>query len=254
MMSSTRTGRFLAVAVMVLACVAVTSSQDADACGVPRGGDKPPPYLAEELVLNDDDGEVEHFVREFRFAGADEHFGFVVPTPTRPKVAKVEKSPFPALRRAFPYVAPREVARTSQEDDDEPWRDDGPHGRIGRVAIGGGARGSDRNGVVPGVTLLDAQKVGAFTAFVLQADDACALGGWLATNGLKTSPSVGVGGAVARKFFFAVFRYEKPPGGATTSAPRTSRWRRMTLLHAASSGRLRKELEPGGKGEHCKPI
>ena len=209
--------RSVATLLATAAIVSGSPTDDASACGgFGRLGGRPPPFLAQELVLIDHDGATEHFVREVRFAGADDRFGFVVPTPTVPTVAKVDKSPFPALRAAFPYAAPEELARARYAGVDA-WPD-GAEG-IGLGSIGGLGHGSGFGsgmgrigGGKGGVTVLSEQKVGAFTAYVLQADDATALDRWLAQHKLTMTPAASAWTAryVARKFFFTAFRYDKP--------------------------------------------
>ncbi len=88
--------------------------RDAEACGgfFSRGSTRKPSLSYEQvLILHDPSSGTEHFIREVAFHGGAEPFGFVVPTPTEPVVAKVEKSPFEALRRAFPFARPEAVVR-----------------------------------------------------------------------------------------------------------------------------------------------
>ena len=70
--------------------------------GLRSGGqrERSPTSLAYEqtLIVYDAEKRREHFVREVVFSASREPFGFVVPTPARPEVAKVKKSPFPKLR------------------------------------------------------------------------------------------------------------------------------------------------------------
>lgn len=129
--------------------------------------DKRRPSLAHEqtLIVFDAERRREHFVREVVFRAANEAFGFVVPTPSRPEVAAVEKSPFADLRAAFPFSP--EKGRGLQEP---------------------GAAGGSRAPAGRGVAVLEVAKVGSFTAFVLAADDAKALASWLAKNGFASTP------------------------------------------------------------------
>lgn len=218
-----------AVGALAAGALIAMPSDDATACGGFASGPRPPPFLAEELVLIEHDGKTEHFVREVRFAGASDHFGFVVPTPTQPEVAKVEKSPFPALRRAFPFVSPREPARVYYAGT-EPWPDQGEGiglGSIGSLGHGAGYGGGGLGlgGPPGGVKVLSEQRVGSFTAFVLSADDPKSLDAWLAKNQLKMTPAAAPWTAryVARRFFFTAFRYEKPAAGAKELVSETVR-------------------------------
>ncbi len=152
------------------------------------------PSLAFEQALIVWDGATrrEHFIREVTFRRSSLPFGFVIPTPSRPEVAAVARSPFPALRADFPYQGPR-----------------------GSSAPGGGRD--------PGVVVLEVKKVGSFTSFVLAATDAEALAGWLKKNAFQSSPAIDawLTHHVERRFHFVAMRYEPPPRGAEPP-PRTS--------------------------------
>ena len=146
------------------------------------------PSLAYEqtLIVYDAEKHREHFVREVVFQQAREPFGFVVPTPTRPEVAKVNKSPFAKLRESFPFrwVNPERLARLASADMED------------------------------SVKVIEVTKVGRFTAFVLAASDAAGLKGWLAQNGFVTTPETEVWLAhyVKLGFFYVAMRYEPSPG------------------------------------------
>ncbi len=80
----------------------------AEACGgffsrAVEGVRRPSLAYEQALIVFDATKRREHFVREVVFRAAQEPFGFVVPTPTRPEVAAVKKSPFTALRTQFPF-------------------------------------------------------------------------------------------------------------------------------------------------------
>lgn len=170
---------------------------EASACGgffSPRPNPERRPSLAYEqaLIVHDAVKGREHFIREIAFRAGSETFGFVVPTPTLPEVAKVEKSPFSTLRERFPYEVP-------------------PPGGGGRgEGIGLGSAGGLGHGA--GVSVLDVQKVGSFTAFVLAADDAGALAKWLKDNGLVSSPEADpwLAHYVKAKFYYVAMRYDPP--------------------------------------------
>lgn len=166
-----------------------------------EAGRRPSLAYEQSLIVFDEAKQREHFVREVAFRRTSEPFGFVVPTPSRPEVAKVAASPFGRLRSAFAF--------------EEPGEGLGFGGGIGRLG-GGGAPGR-------GVTVLDVKRVGSFTAFVLAADDEAALGTWLGENGFVTSKEAEpwLRHYVTRRFFFVAMRYEPPAGGApATSEPR----------------------------------
>lgn len=199
----------------LLGTIVATKAGDAAACGgffSPRPNPERRPSLAYEqaLIVHDAVKGREHFIREIVFRAGNETFGFVVPTPTLPEVAKVDKSPFSSLRERFPYEIP-------------------PPGLTGRgEGIGLGALGGLGHGGGGGVTVVDVQKVGSFTAFVLAADDAAGLAKWLKDNGLVSTPETDpwLSHYVKAKFYFVAMRYDpasdkekKPADPAAKIAP-----------------------------------
>jgi hypothetical protein len=95
---------------MATSALALLAPRSADACGgvFRRTTTKTVPSLQVEQVLAiyDPAKEQEHFIRQLAFRDAKEPFGFIVPTPSLPTVAKVDGSPFAALARQFsPEVA-----------------------------------------------------------------------------------------------------------------------------------------------------
>ena len=103
---------------LATAALALLLPTHAEACGVvfTRGATglaavgvtaKPVPSLQVEqvLVIHDPVKEEEHFIRQLAFRNASDPFGFVVPTPSRPTVAKVASSPFAELARLYPPEA-----------------------------------------------------------------------------------------------------------------------------------------------------
>lgn len=192
----TRPRNWAALAAAIGAVAALTFvHQSADACGgffTPRNRElERRPTLAYEQVLlvYDANAQREHFVREVAFQNADEAFGFVVPTPARPEVEAVVKSPFGSLRTTFPFLE-RKVDAS-------------------KTGGGFGAGGSLGSGRAP-VEVLETKKVGSFTAFVLRADDATALSGWLAQNGFTSTPEADAWLAhyVKMKFFYVAMRHD----------------------------------------------
>jgi hypothetical protein len=148
------------------------------------------PSLAREkvLIIHDAVHGQQHFIREVAFRKADETFGFVVPTPTRPQVAKVEKSPFSKLRERFAFKP-------------EP-----------RATIGVGKPYGGPSGSWEGVEVLSVEKIGSFTAFVLAATDADALAGWLKENQLTSTPETDrwLEHYVRMGFYYVAMRYDPP--------------------------------------------
>ena len=192
---------------LVLALLAMPSfAPRAEACGgffsrAAEGTRRPSLAYEQMLIVFDAAKRREHFVREVVFRTAREPFGFVVPAPARPEVAAVKKSPFADLRKSFPFEPPTKGFRL------------------------GGMGGGMPAGAV-GVQVLEVSKVGSFTAFVLAADDAKALAGWLSKNGFSSTPQADswLAHYVKLKFYYVAMRYEPPSQAADagTAEPRTA--------------------------------
>ncbi|HEX6275249.1 MAG TPA: DUF2330 domain-containing protein, partial [Polyangiaceae bacterium] len=194
------------IAAGLLALLATTASltlgvERAEACGgffpATLLSERRRPSLAHEqaLIIYDQKANRQHFIREVAFRRATEPFGFVVPTPSRPEVAAVTKSPFRDLRQVFGFG--------------------GVEATGGFGSFRPGTRGG---GGIDGVTLLDVKNVGSFTAFVLAATDEIGLSNWLARQKLVKSPEAGAWLAhyVRLGFFFVAMRYEPKPEAAGT--------------------------------------
>ena len=155
------------------------------------------------LILHDPEKQVEHFIREIVFRGDKETFGFVVPTPTRPDVFKVKEPMFNRLETSYPFQPPDQGG--------------------GSKGANRGAPGGAAGGGPPKVTILDIKKVGSFTAFVLAATDASALGKFLKDNGLSSTPEndAWLQSYVERKFFYVAFRYEPNAEKGGSGQPRS---------------------------------
>jgi hypothetical protein len=95
--------------VLLVAPALLCSHHDALACGgfFARGPDVPALEVEQTLIVHDPVKQVEHFIREVSFRKGNVAFGFVVPTSSRPEVAKVDDAPFRRLREAFPFAARR---------------------------------------------------------------------------------------------------------------------------------------------------
>ncbi|MEJ7733824.1 MAG: DUF2330 domain-containing protein [Polyangiaceae bacterium] len=190
--------RPLQFVVGLAACGALITPPSARACAVLPAEGAAIPSLAVErvLVLHDAERRLEHFVREVRFDGAAGAFAFVVPTPTKPEVAAVEKAPFDALAQTFPIDPPPEPPD--------------PDSKSAGMAVAAAPES---------VEVLSVQQVGKFTAFVLAANDAAGLEKWLTDNRIAV-PAGGrawLGHYVALNHFFTAFRYEAPRAIAASS-------------------------------------
>jgi hypothetical protein len=189
----------LAAGVIALALV---TKADASACGmfVPPISDlmKTLPKLAVEqvLIVHDADTKMEHFIREIRVDRGSSNFGFVVPMPSKPEVARVAKEPFKALRDKFPFYDPNAHSKG------------GPPGG-GAMAAGAAP---------PGVTVLSEQQIGNFKTYVLSATSGGGLEQWLKENNFAAPPITRgwIDHYVRNEFFFVAFRYDAPKDAPTT--------------------------------------
>ena len=196
-----RVGALIAGSILLDAAAAT----DASACGAVarrRGPAVDPyaslPYLAIEqtLIAWDRATRVEDFVREARFARTTEPFGFVVPVPGKPEVAKID-SPFPALRKEYPYHVST------------------PRSRSGGSKAGG-AGGGGKAAEPPPLEVLSVQRVGSFDVTTLRATAVTALDEWLATNGFELTEGAKPWLAyyVTLHFYFVAFKYAGAAEGA----------------------------------------
>jgi hypothetical protein len=176
--------------------------------------------LEQVLIVWDGASGTEDFIREARFSGADNAFAFVVPTPTRPELSKVEV-PFAALRDAYPFDPP--------PPPPEPPEQGGPYGRVGDsglIRLPEIAIGTHQQAVSP-VVVVSQQRVGSFTAFVLAASDPGALAHWLNENRFRTTPAARAWLAhyVELGFTFSALRYDPPAKASASMTSETVRFR-----------------------------
>jgi hypothetical protein len=185
----------------VLAVAAIgLSVGDSHACGVfvrKATVRVPSLHVEEVLVIHDADEQREHFIRRVTFRDAAEPFGFVIPTPSRPEVAKVNGDPFSRLSTRFLPYRP-------------------PLGALGAVS------GAGAGPAKAAVQVLSTKRVGSFDAFVIAANDAAAMTRWLDEKKLGTTSSTQAWLAryVRLGFHFVALRYAPPQnaGRATTRA------------------------------------
>jgi Uncharacterized protein conserved in bacteria (DUF2330) len=192
-------------ALLALCCwVAVASfSAPAAPCGafVARASKTVPSLAVEQtLILFDPEQELEHFVRQIAIRDPSPGFGFVVPVPEKPVVAKVKEQPFARLAESFPVTR-----------------------GLGFGGLRGGGLGGGMATAAAPVVVLSRARVGSFTAFVLAASDAKALQKWFSDNKLVVPPEAEtwLSHYVKLGFYFAALRYEgpeKPEQSASTRA------------------------------------
>jgi hypothetical protein len=193
------------ISVASTACIgglAALLPTDAEACAIMWQPDTPavPTIEVEQtLIVQNPATSTEHFIRRIAFRKANHRFGFVVPVPSKPEVAKIDSDPFVELRKQFPMVAPPEPEHHLFPSKGAP---------LEAVAA-----------APAGVQVISEQRVGSFTAFVLAADDADGLAKWLAANGFEAPAATKAWLEHYTKlhFYYTAFRFD-PPAGAEAAA------------------------------------
>jgi hypothetical protein len=129
----------------------------------PRVGDEV--HVAEEsaIIIWDAASKTQHFVRRASFETKAKDFGFLVPTPTVPKIEGASEQAFVQLVR---LTEPREVLRSA------------------------GAPRPAPAAAPAQVVVVATAKVAGYEAAVLKAADAGALDRWLKANGYASSPEL----------------------------------------------------------------
>ncbi|MFO0659590.1 MAG: DUF2330 domain-containing protein [Polyangiaceae bacterium] len=193
---------------MASGVLVASAEQQADACGlffVPKAKGLASLRVEQVLIIHDAAKEQEHFIRQISFREGDEHFGFVVPVPSKPTVAKVTGEPFKKLDDDFPMSG---------------WNPNKPKAPVNNgpgIGLGGGF-GSGAQ-----VNVLSTEKIGSFTAFTLEATDGAAMKKWLSDNGLGSTAvsEAWLSHYTDLKFFFVALRFD-PPAPAKAGAPAAS--------------------------------
>lgn len=162
-----RIGKLAAALATALSFTQLVADRDADACGgFGRLGSSAPSVAVERVLLVHDEAKgVEHFIREVAFSSVKETFGFVVPTPSKPTVAKVDDIDWARLDRDHPFSMDK---------------------GIGSLGYGSG---SGRLGGAGGVKVLEHKRVGSFASYVLEAGSGEAMKKWLSENRFQTTPA-----------------------------------------------------------------
>jgi hypothetical protein len=131
------------------------------------------------LIVWDEATKTEHFIRRGSFQTDVPYFGFLVPTPTEPKLGEVPDELFTALEGwTKPEVKIEQRIRYVS--------------LFGVFAVGSTADRSFKHApqMAAGVEVLHQQRVGNLDATVLKASDKEALQKWLAEHGYDARPQV----------------------------------------------------------------
>jgi hypothetical protein len=124
------------------------------------------------IIVWDEKAKRQHFIRRAAFDTAVPYFGFLVPTPTEPKLAEAPDELFTRLEDwTKPAVETRRVPRPR-----------GPKDALRRMEPMAAPAGA--------VHVLAEQRVGRYDAVTLKATDAKALAEWLQKRGYVTRPEL----------------------------------------------------------------
>jgi len=126
-------------------------------------------HIAEEsaIIIWDAATKTQHFIRRASFETKAKDFGFLVPTPTVPKLEEADDE-------AFGYLA---------------WLTRPPVQKL-RDDVKALRRMADKSETVAQVIVIATAKVAGYDATVLEATDANALDGWLKQHGYLSSPAL----------------------------------------------------------------
>ena len=162
----------------------------------------------EVLIYWDSENGVEHFVRRATFDSPSlpEDFGFIVPTPTQPKLSEAPDQIFNELGDTIkPEVKTVRSRRTSFMPLSLAFLEQGIG--CGRVDSSGRSAGFD------GIKVLDRAIVGGYEAVVLRAAEVDSLLAWLEGNGYDARPELRewLEPYIAKQWIITAFKYAVNP-------------------------------------------
>jgi Uncharacterized protein conserved in bacteria (DUF2330) len=199
-----------------LALMALLSSRDLLACApAPHAGERITVVEESAVIIWEPATKTQHFIRRATFEGQASDFGFLVPTPAAPALARVDDDVFRHLQEK---TTPPTIRETQKRIDWTPL-----------VAlpflIYNKSEGAATTAARAPVEVLSTQKVGGYEAAILDATDAAALNEWLAQNGYATTPDLTewLDAYVKQRWIISAFKIDKSQAeSAQTSAVRMS--------------------------------
>ena len=171
-------------------------------CTAWRHGSKPVRIADQEvLIIWDDEKGVEHFVRRagFKSENSPKDFGFLVPTPTQPKLTEVPDRVFDELGK---IIQPKVETKSEAKLSFMPLIL-APLFATAEMAMKGSEATMAR------VEVLDTAIVGGFEVAVLRASETDALIAWLEKNDYDARPEIRewVGPYVEKEWIVTAFKY-----------------------------------------------
>jgi hypothetical protein len=201
---------------VVLSLAALLCAREAVACApAPRYNERVNVDEEAAVIVWDAATKMEHFIRRATFSGEGSDFGFLVPTPSVPQLARVDDDVFARMQEK---TTPDTVYRTERKGLD--WTP------LFLLPFAYSTRGEGAATAAAPVEVLSVQKVGGYEAAILDATDAAALNKWLTDNGYATTPDLTawLDVYVQKHWILSAFKIDKSADTATarTSAVRMS--------------------------------
>jgi len=180
--------RFVSFAILAVLAAVGAALPIAPACApAPAPGQSVDVAEETALIVWDEANKTEHFLRQAKFQSTSADFGFLVPTPSQPKLTESNEEIFGELAT---ITAPKVEFRTVRKA-----RDKSPAAKSDAALAGGqGAAAAPR-----GVEVLDQTDIGGYEATVLKfhrgkandvAADAQELAAWLQKHGYELGPQL----------------------------------------------------------------
>ena len=237
-----------AMVVALLAALCIFPQADVEGCAAVRRENGPSISIAEEsaIIVWDPAKKVQHFIRRAAFDTKSPDFGFLVPTPTVPKLPLVEVEDG-IFRAMDSWLVPKTVEKTRTS--------------FAPLLCMFGCMTATKSDMRTGkadkdsVRVLHEQKVGGFETAVLEADNTEDLGNWLKKNGYSSDPELQswLVPYIGAKWKITAFKISKDPntgGLATTKAVRMSfATERPFFPYREPEGKPTKEEEKKGGHE-----
>jgi Uncharacterized protein conserved in bacteria (DUF2330) len=181
--------------------VVLLCSREAEACApAPHAGEFVAVSEESALIIWEPATKTQHFIRRASFRGEAKDFGFLVPTPSVPKLAAVDESVFGHLQRK---TSRQIVYETRKRIDWTPL--------LLFPLLMRSKSAPDVTAARAPVEVLSTQKVGGYEAAILDATDAEVLNQWLADHGYDTSPDLTewLEAYIAQRWIISAFKIDK---------------------------------------------